>query len=183
MYSSELPYFIPLSLLLLASPFLPASLFLFLDHLVVRALFILSLLYLISIGPTVGIFGLVVIAVLFMERNRVKVRGALQKWDALDATKKPLATVEEASTPQKTVPVAPFSSPSSSETEFLPQSSCENEPLDISVFEPVAPSLNEKVVLASAYPLAHHSAHSTASSESMYEQLGFGHVRGVETVS
>jgi hypothetical protein len=48
--------------------------------------------------------------------------------------------------------------------------------MDVSVFDPVAPSQNEKVVLASSYPVSHRAVSSTASMDSIYEQLGVGHV-------
>ena len=41
-------------------------------------------------------------------------------------------------------------------------------------FEPVAPTINEKNVLATIYPLENSSG---SGSNKLYEELGFGHVR------
>jgi hypothetical protein len=179
MRQAEIPLFLLLIAVIAAAPFLPTRLLLVLDWLVVRILVAVLLLYFVSAGPVAAVFGFMALALLYMERNRRKVQVALTKWDALDAATERLASVEEAHRPQTTVRVAPFDTPDAGETEYAPQ---EDEPMDISVFEPVAPSQNEKVVLASAYPVSHQAASSTASLGSIYEQLGFGHVRQVETV-
>lgn len=180
MRQAEITLFILQILLITSSPFLPTSLLLLLDFLVMRILFAILLLYFISVGPTVGIFGFVTLAVLYMERNRRKIQVSLKKWGELDDYQSKLATVEEAHAPQKTVPVAAFDIPNDHATEYAPQ---EDEPYDLPLFEPVAPSQNEKVVLSSSYPVSHRSSSSTASMESIYEQLGVGHVRGVETIA
>lgn len=186
MRQAEIPLFIVLILIITSAPFLPTHILLALDWLVVRIAAAVFLLYVVSVGPMTAVFGFVTLALLYMERNRRKVQGGLTKWDALDAATPQLASVAEAHAPQKTVQVAPFDTPDEKETEYEPMEA--DEPLDISVFEtesafePVAPSLNEKVVMASAYPVSHQAATSTASLGSIYEQLGFGHVRQVETV-
>lgn len=186
MRQAEIPFFIGLILVIASAPFLPTRLLLILDWLVVRVAAAVFLLYVVSMGPMTAVFGFVALALLYMERNRRKVQGGLTKWDALDAETQPLASVKEAHAPQKTVRVARFDTPKEKETEYAPAEG--DEPMDITVFEtespfePVAPSLNEKVVMASAYPVSHQPATSTASLGSIYEQLGFGHVRQVETV-
>jgi hypothetical protein len=135
----------------------------------------LALLYLISIGPTAGIFGLMAIAALFLERNRRKVIVAAKKIDEMDINMPKQATVEEASKPQATVPVNKFDEPSEEETFFMPSDTC-----DTDNFEPVAPSINQKAVLSSIYPLG--DPESGTGADELYEQLGFGHINGVETI-
>ena len=179
MRQAEIPLFLLQILLITSAPFLPSRLLLLLDFLVLRILFAILLLYFISVGQMVGIFGFVTLAILYMERNRRKIQVGLKKWDELDTNQSKLATIEEAHAPQTTVRVTPFDTPDLSEKEYAP----DNEPFDITVFEPVAPSQNEKVVLSSSYPVSHRSASSTSSMESIYEQLGVGHIRGVETVA
>jgi hypothetical protein len=179
MLRTEVPILIGLVLVTCSAPFLPTPILLTLDWLIVRILTVMILLSLVSVGPFVGIFGFVAIAVLYMERNRRKVQHGLKRWDELDATSRNYATVEEASQPQKTVPVVPFDEPRETQTEYAP----EDDTMDISVFEPVGPSLNERVVMSSSYPVGHQASSSTASMESIYEQMGVGHVRGVETVA
>lgn len=176
MYRSELTYFIVLSIIILLSPLLPTPLLLLLDSIIIRVGVVILLLYLISIGPTAGIFGLMAICILYLERNRRKVSIAKNKIDKMDFTKSRPATVEEASKPQTTVPVRSFDKPTHDETEFLPT----EEPCDITMFEPVAPTINEKTVLSTVYPLGNNE--SASASNELFEKLGFGHIKGVETL-
>jgi len=179
MFQTELTYFIALSLLILFSSFLPTGLLLLLDNVVVRLLVVLSLLFLISMGPTAGIFGFLAIASLYLERNRRKVAVALQKVDQMDNTPR-LATVEEASRPQETVPVNAFDKPQDEETVYMPKSI--DECVDITNFEPVAPTINEKAVLATVYPLHKDGPEEGTGSNELFEELGFGHIHGVQTI-
>ena len=176
MYRSELTYFIVLSIIVILAPLLPTKVLLLLDSIFVRAGVVLLLLYLISIGPTAGIFGLMAVCVLYLERNRRKVNIAKQKLDKMDFSKPNQTTVEEASTPQKTVPVRSFDRPDQNETDFMPT----EEPCDITMFEPVAPSINEKTVLSTVYPLGNNE--SGSGSNDLFEKLGFGHINGVQTL-
>jgi hypothetical protein len=186
MRQAEIPLFVVLILVIASAPFLPTRILLALDWLVVRVAAAVFLLYVVSMGPMTAVFGFAALALLYMERNRRKVQGGLTQWDALDAETPQLASVKEAHAAQTAVRVAPFDTPKAEETEYAPMG---EEPMDISVFEtespfePVAPSLNEKVVMASAYPVSHQASTSTTSLGSIYEQLGFGHVRQVETVA
>jgi hypothetical protein len=186
MRQAEIPLLVVLILVIVGAPFLPTYLLLTLDWLVIRVATAVFLLYAVSAGPMTAVFGFATLALLYMERNRRKVQGGLTKWDALDVETPQLASVKEAHAPQKTVRVAPFDTPHKEETEYAPAEG--DGPMDITVFEtesafePVAPSLNEKVVMASAYPISHQPATSSASLGSIYEQLGFGHIRQVETV-
>jgi hypothetical protein len=90
----EVVYFVVLTIPLLASSFLPTDALMLLDHILMRIAVILLLLYLIHVGPTVGIMGLLVVGVLYMERNRRKVEVAAKKWDAMDVHQPSQATVE-----------------------------------------------------------------------------------------
>lgn len=176
MYQVELPYFIVLTLVLLFSQFLPTELLLLLDNFIVRILIVLSLLYLISIGPTAGIFGLIAIGSLYLERNRRKVSAATKKIDLMDYDCPKQASVEEASKPQQTVPVNEFDIPNAVESDFLPSEGC-----DSGNFEPVAETINQKAVLNTIYPLYRNKPESGSGSTELYEKLGFGHIKGLET--
>lgn len=101
MYPREFVYFIILTVLILSTPILPTELLLLLDNIAVRIVIILVLLYLINIGPTAGIFGVMTIALLYLERNRRKVAMAVKKIDLLDSQTSSYATVIEAGQPQK----------------------------------------------------------------------------------
>jgi len=172
MNQTELSYFAVLAAVILLSQFAPTQLLLLLDHLVIRIVVVLLLLYLMRVGPTAGIFGLMAIAILYLERNRRKVAEAILKIDRMDSNYMKQATVEEASQPQTTVPVAAFDLPESFEMDFLP-----TEASDSAFFEPVAETINQKAVLSTIYPSGSGSA-----AESLYEELGFGHVDGVTTL-
>lgn len=177
MYRTELTYFIVLTVIILFSQFLPTGLLLSLDNVIVRITAVLVLLYLISLGPTAGIFGFMAIAVMYLERNRRKVVVAMNKLDKMDWNRPEQATVEEASQPQKTVPVNEFDKPVEEEFDYMPHDSC-----DSGNFEPVAPTINEKAVLSTIYPLNKSGPESGSAADSLFEEMGFGHIRGVETV-
>lgn len=174
----EVTYFIIFAVIILLCPFFPTSILLLLDNIVVRIAAILALLYLINIGPTVGIMGLMAFSLLYLERNRRKVKLAAKKLDEMDFYQSRPATVQEASRPQQTVPVNEFDKPIPIETPNIP----EDNTCDITNFEPVAPTINEKEVLASIYPLERGEPESGSASDNFFEQLGFGHVNGVETM-
>ena len=177
MFRNEIQYFVVLTILILLSPFLPSGLLILLDHIVVRLLMIAILLYCIHIGPTVGIFGLIAISALYLERNRRKVGLALKKLDAMEVPRAPQATVQEASTPQKTIPVRDFDIPFPTESVYVPEDNGSDQD---SNFEPIAPSINQKAVLSTIYPLSSNSSGSAA--QDLFEKMGVGHLRDVETL-
>lgn len=177
MYRTELTYFVVLTVIILFSQFLPTGLLLLLDNILVRILIVLALLYLISIGPTAGILGLMAVAVMYLERNRRKVVVAAKKIDLMDVNRPEQATVEEASKPQTTVPVNDFDKPEEEEFDYMPHETCDSDN-----FEPVAPTINEKSVLSTIYPLNKRGPEAGDGSDKLYEELGFGHIPGVETV-
>jgi len=175
MFRNEIHYFVVLTVLILSAPFLPSGLLILLDNIVVRLAMVTFLLYCIQLGPTVGIFGLITIASLYLERNRRKVGLALEKLDAMEVPHSPQATVEEASTPQKTVPVREFDTPSPVESTYVP----EDDGSDMN-YEPVAPSINQKAVMSTIYPLSSNSSGSGA--QHLFEKMGLGHLSHVETL-
>ena len=118
---TELIYFVVLTFIILFAPFFPTSVLLLLDHILFRLAAVVLLLYLISIGPTAGIFGLIVVCVLYLERNRRKVAVAVKKLDRMDVYRPAQATVEEVGTPQKTVPVNSFATPNNEESPMYPK--------------------------------------------------------------
>jgi len=171
MYRAEVSYFVVLAIVILLSQLAPSKLLLLLDNAIVRASIVLFLLYLVHIGPTAGIFGLMAICILYLERNRYKVALAVQKLDMMDTGFDKHATVQEAAEPQKSVPVQPFDHPNTDISDYLPHEGNES-----SGFEPVAPTINQKAVLSSIYPSG-----SASGSDTLFEKLGFGHLDGVET--
>jgi hypothetical protein len=174
MFSSELTYFLVLSILFLGAPFFPTQFLHLLDLLVVRVALVILLLFLIRLGPTAGIFGLMAIAALYVERNRRKVSQALKKLDAMDPETQPPALIETVLAPQTTVPVKSFDAPNEEEYSFAP----EDDSCDITNFEPVAPTINQKGVLTTIY----HGEGSVSSAAELFEEMGMGHIQGVETM-
>jgi hypothetical protein len=177
MFRNEIQYFVVLTALVLLAPFLPSGLLILLDNLIVRLGMIAVLLYCIHIGPTVGIFGLIAIASLYLERNRRKVGLALEKLDAMEVPHAPQATVKEAGTPQKTVPVRQFDIPAPTESVYVPEDNGSNQDDN---FEAIAPSINQKAVLSTIYPLS--STSSGSGAQHLFEKMGVGHLDGVETL-
>jgi hypothetical protein len=177
MYRIELTYFVILTVIILFSQFLPTGLLLLLDNFVVRVLIVMGLLYLITLGPTAGILGFMAVAIMYLERNRRKVKVAAKKLDKMDWEQPKQATVEEASKPQTTVPVNEFDKPNEEESDFFPDETC-----DSGNFEPVAPTINEKAVLSTIYPLNETGPEAGDGSNELFEKLGFGHIPGVVTV-
>ena len=177
MYRTELTYFIVLTVIILFSQFLPTDILLLLDNFIVRITIVFALLYLIGLGPTAGILGLMVVAVIYLERNRRKVSVAAKQIDLMDWSRPEQATVEEANEPQKTVPVNEFDKPDEEEFDYMPHETCAS-----GNFEPVASTINEKAVLSTIYPLNRTGPESGTGSDKLFEELGFGHIRGVETI-
>ena len=177
MFRNEIQYFVVLTALVLLAPFLPSGLLILLDNLIVRLGMIAALLYCIHIGPTVGIFGLIAIASLYLERNRRKVGLALEKLDAMEFPHAPQAPVKEAGTPQKTVPVRDFDIPAPTESVYVPEDNGSDQD---SNFEAIAPSINQKAVLSTIYPLS--SSSSGSGAQHLFEKMGVGHLDGVETL-
>jgi hypothetical protein len=177
MFRNEIQYFVILTILILSAPFLPSGLLILLDNFIVRLGMIAALLYCIHIGPTVAIFGLIAISALYLERNRRKVGLALEKLDAMEVPHAPQATVKEASTPQKTVPVRQFDIPAPTESVYVPEDNGSNQDDN---FEAIAPSINQKAVLSTIYPLS--SSSSGSGAQHLFEKLGVGHLDGVETL-
>jgi len=173
MYRIELIYFIVLTIIILFSQFLPTELLLPLDNFIVRIMIVILLLYLIGIGPTAGIIGFVAISCMYLERNRRKMIIANKKLDSTAINYLNQPTVEEASQPQKIVNVNDFDNPTKKVADYIPHQTCD------SGFEPVGQSIDQKVVLSTIYPLQSNSA---AGSNTLYEELGFGHIKGLETV-
>lgn len=178
MLQVEAIYFIIGTIVILGTPYVPTNLLLLLDNIVARAAAIVLLLYLITVGPVVSIIALMAICLLYVERNRRKVSIAARKIDKMDISASNYATVEEESRPQQTVPVNEFDKPIPTQTAAIPlDDSC-----DITNFEPIAPTINEKSVLASIYPLNKGTPESGSAADDLFEKLGFGHVMGVETM-
>ncbi len=142
-----------------------------LDLMVVRALVVLGALWAISTGPLTGVMALVLIGVLYIERNRFKLAEARNRFAKIvEADSDAQMTVEEEGKPQTVVPVREFDVPADRIMYYMPREGCA---ANSNEFEPVnATSLNDKEVFP-AQPQG-------AKAGELYEQLGFGKVPGVK---
>jgi hypothetical protein len=170
MNTIELPYFVVLSIILIMTPFMSSDILIMFDSLIVRIMIVLLLLFLITVGPTAGIFGLLVVGAIYLERNRRKISYASKKLDLIDVNYLKQMTVEEESKPQTTLPVVEFNIPSDpNEMPYLPTEDCGSDN-----FEPVASTINSKEVL----PVIENGS----KADIFYERLGFGHIDGVHSL-
>lgn len=88
----------------------------------------------------------------------------------MDPEAKPAAALSTAFVAPSTIHPVEFDRPVDTEVGFLPV-----REMDTAEFEPVADSINEKVVMESVY--RHGSA--TAATE-MFEEMGVGHLIGTD---
>lgn len=172
MYQSEIPYFIVCVSVILFTPFLPNIVLIAFDNIIIRILSVIILLYLISIGPSAGIFGLLALICIYLERNRRKVVVARGKLDKMDVYFSRKATVQDESKSQTTVPVPSFDIPLlHDEIPYLPGNDTGTDD-----FYPVGKSINEKILLETIQPGV------SKINTQFYEQHGFGHLPNVETM-
>ena len=104
------------------TPLSPWALLSLLDNLLVRVVLLVGLVAAVYHGYATGLLALMVIGLLYMERNRRKVDQARKRFDNLTAedVKRTQATVEEEATPQDNVPVVEFDTPQDVEFGYLP---------------------------------------------------------------
>lgn len=132
------------------TPLLSTSLLITLDMLVVRVSIIVLLMWLTSYGPLVSFLALMAVGLLYIERNRRKMIHVQEMGPIYSTNQKSRpATIKEAPTSQKTVPVQPFQSPDEEDDDVYSWYVPIEEDTSTTVFEPVAPSINQKQVLDS----------------------------------
>jgi hypothetical protein len=139
-----------------ASPVIPTMALLLLDNIVVRVLVVAALLYSITQGPLIGLATLVMIGLLFIERNRHKVLNAKFKFEQImEASDSPQMTVEQEGVPQNTVKVREFDEADGREAIFLPGKNTGNDEFNR---VPWSEELNDKRVLKTV-PIGNKSAY------------------------
>jgi hypothetical protein len=158
----ELYHIIALSIIIIIAPMFPNSLLMSFDSLIVRILTVLFALYVVSIGPIAGIFGFITISVLFLERNKLKVRRAAKKLDEIDTTMSNEMTVEESGISQKNVDVVEFDKPEYNELSYIPKYDSGNND-----FNPVDVTINNKQILPTIY------SSGKADKSRFFENQGF----------
>ena len=158
---NELTWVLVFAGVALIAPALPTKVLMLLDNIIFRLVAILLILYSISLGPQVGLMALLVVGLLYLERNRRKIQIAAAHINLMDNNDgvAPQATVKQAAKAQTTVPVRKFDEPEDLSLHFLP-----SDHMGSDEFQPVSgESLNDKIALDSA-PLGEHAAAMFESS-------------------
>lgn len=120
-------------------PHLPAQVLLLTDTILVRFLLLAAVLASAYTNAVLAIATFVVVALLFVERNKVKMR-VLQT--AMSQSTPDSPAIESIQTPETAPEQPPFEKPVSSSIPFMPQPDAGDD-----TFAPVAESLNEKTPL------------------------------------
>jgi len=145
-----------LLLAFLIIPFVPHSILMLSDLLVVRLLLLVLLVSIAYVSPVAAILGLVVIAFVFVQRNKYRMK-TLKR--AMQQSDEHSPAIEGIQTPETAPEQPPFDVPEVESHPYSPQDdSGDND------FQPVAPSINTK------HPLPTESADgSRFAIQQLYE--------------
>lgn len=158
---NELTWVLVFAGVALLAPVLPTKALMILDNIIFRLVAVLVILYAVSLGPQIGLMALLVVGLLYLERNRRKIQIAAARINSMDNNDGIAiqASVEQAAKAQTTVPVHRFDEPEDLSLHFLP-----GDQMGSDEFHPVGgESLNDKIALDSA-PLGEHAAAMFESS-------------------
>jgi hypothetical protein len=158
---NELTWVLVFAGVALIAPVLPTKVLMLLDNIIFRLVAVLLILYSVSLNSQIGLMALLVVGLLYLERNRRKIQIAAARINLMDNNDgiAPQATVEQAAKAQTTVPVRNFDEPEDLSLHFLP-----GDHMGSDEFHPVGgESLNDKIALDSA-PLGEHAAAMFESS-------------------
>lgn len=160
-----------LGLAIVFVPFIPSNILSLLDFIIIRFLAVLAVLWGISRGPMIGIFTFVLIAALYLERNRQKIINARYKFaEIVDVNTPVQMTIEEEGESQKVVPVQDFDSPENRIFYYAPKDGCAANSNDFTP-PPPSESLNAKVVF--------NTIPQGSKSAGIFEKEGYGHLPGM----
>jgi len=120
-------------------PFLPWQVLMLTDLLLVRLVLLVCFLAAINISPQTGVLSLAVIALLFIERNKQKVKYLQQ---LMQQSTPESQAIQDIQTPETAPIQPPFNKPSTTTFHFSPQEDTGNNE-----FEPVALTIDQKQVL------------------------------------
>ena len=155
-YKKEVYTLIGLLIVTFAAPVLPGAILKLLDNIIVNIVLILGVLFAITQGPLLGIMALMATAMLYMERNRIKINAARTKFNEIQEASDPAEmTVEQEGESQETVPVREFRKARESESIYLPGPKVGDDDFDAVLG---APDLNHKTPLPTV-PLGEKSAY------------------------
>jgi hypothetical protein len=124
----------------LVIPYLPQSVLLLADNLLVRALLLTGLIAAAYVSPLAAVAAFAVLAYLYMERNRAKLG---QLTNAMNLTTNPLSpAIQSIESGQYAPPQPDFQPPLQTSLQYAPQDDSGSDE-----FHPVAATLNEKTAL------------------------------------
>lgn len=134
--TKETSVFIGLLVSLFLIPYIPGPILMLVDTMIVRALLLLGLVSLAYVSPMNAIVGFIVVALLFIERNKHKLKRLRRVMQQSDMSS---PAIESIVTPPTAPYQPPFEEPEKDYHSFFPQ-----EDSGDNSFEPVAPSQDEK---------------------------------------
>jgi hypothetical protein len=117
-------------------PYLPKELLLLLDNIFVRIAVIVGLLALVHISPLASVAGFLVVALLFIERNKAKIKSVRR---VMEQVMEPSPAIEEIVSSPTAPPQPEFEVPVKNEMDFFPK-----EESGDNTFTPVAESQDTK---------------------------------------
>ena len=117
-------------------PYLPKQVLMLTDLLIVRLALLAGLIAVAYINPVVAIAAFIVLAMLFVERNKLRMQ-TLKK--AMQQSTMDSPAIANIVTPDTAPPQPPFETPDIDVHQFMPQSDSGDDS-----FKPVAPTINEK---------------------------------------
>lgn len=120
-------------------PYLPDQVLLLTDFLLVRIALLIGVIMLAYKSPIVGIVAFVLVAYVFIQRNKVKVMNLQRLMQQSDEESPAIASIV---TPETAPVQPPFETPAVSSVPFFPQ-----EDSGDNMFHAIAESMNEKHVL------------------------------------
>lgn len=160
-----------LGLGIILTPMIPSNLLAVLDLFLIRILVVFALLWAITKGPRIGLLAFLLIAVLYLERNRRKMDYARDRFSKIvEADTLPQMSVEEEGQGQTTVNVRDFDTPDDRTFYYIPNPSCS---ANSNTFTPPTETLNGKVVFP-AIPQGEKAA-------KVFQRDGFGRIPGLPT--
>ncbi len=133
---SQVNMLVGLLIAFFAIPFLPKQLVELTDNILVRVLLLAGLLSVAYVSPVVAIAAFLVLAMLFVERNKIRMQTLKRAMQQSSMESPAIASIV---TPDTAPPQPPFENPEVTTFPFMPQVDSGDDS-----FKPVAKTINEK---------------------------------------
>lgn len=135
----ELPFLVVALISFFLIPYLPTWLLALTDHFIVRIALLAGIVAAAQISPLVAVAHFIVLALLFIERNKAKMK---QLQLAMQQSTPESPAIASIVTPDTAPPQPPFETPRTDSVPFAPQHDSGDDS-----FAPVAESINAKIPL------------------------------------